>query len=194
MSNLITIAMTVGLSSWLFMGGEDGEGISLPEVPKVERVVRTVKEVNPAKSLTAMSNYELLEHFSRKYDLPAALAKSICRRESWGCHHWHNGGITTSRVGAIGLMQTMSATFAAYKPKGGDIKNREHNAEAGVKYLKKLYTQYKGNIALTSAAYNAGENAIKKYNGIPPYAETRAYTKYVAKYYAEFKQAEDRRD
>lgn len=190
MSNLITIAMTIGLSSWLFMGGEEGEGFTVPEVPSIEKAIHKITQKEEPKvgktPLEKLSNFALLAHFAQVYEIPAALPQAICKRESFGCNHWHNGRVTTSHANAQGLMQIIPSTFALYKRHEGEITNRIDNAEAGVRYLKKLHTQYAGNVTLISAAYNSGERAVAKYKGIPPYAETRAYTKYVAKYYAEF--------
>ena len=57
--------------------------------------------------------------------------------------------------------------------------NADENLEAGVKHLKYLYQKYKSNIPLTLAAYNAGEESVRKYNGIPPYPETKQYIRRV---------------
>jgi hypothetical protein len=57
--------------------------------------------------------------------------------------------------------------------------NANENLEAGVKHLKYLYKKYRNNIPLTLAAYNAGEESVKKYNGIPPYPETKQYIRRV---------------
>ncbi len=192
MSNLITIAMTIGLSSWLFMGGEEGEGIKMPEVPSLTKAVASVTGSKEPKAesntpLDKLSNFALLRHFAKVYDVPAALPQAICKRESFGCAHWHNGGVTTSHANAQGMMQIIPSTFALYKRHDGKITNRIDNAEAGVRYLKKLHIQYAGNITLISAAYNSGENAVAKYhNHVPPYSETREYVRKVTQYYTEF--------
>ena len=57
--------------------------------------------------------------------------------------------------------------------------NADDNLEAGVKHLKYLYQKYNRNIPLTLAAYNAGEEAVSKYNGVPPYPETKQYIRRV---------------
>jgi len=85
-----------------------------------------------------------------------------------------------SRKGAVGIMQLMYSTAKQY-----GIKNRfnvDQNLEGGVRHLKYLYSKYSRNLPLTLAAYNAGEEAVKKYKGIPPYRETRKYIKKVIKY------------
>jgi soluble lytic murein transglycosylase-like protein len=82
-----------------------------------------------------------------------------------------------SPKGAIGIMQLMGETAKQY---GVDNRfNAEKNLEAGIKHLKYLYDKYKGDLALTLAAYNAGEEAVAKYQGIPPYPETRRYIRRV---------------
>jgi len=78
-----------------------------------------------------------------------------------------------SKAGAQGLMQLMPATAAAYGVK--DVFDPEDNIRGGVKFLKVLLKLYDGSLKKTLAAYNAGQEAVKKYGGIPPYAETRTY-------------------
>jgi len=78
-----------------------------------------------------------------------------------------------SPKGAVGIMQLMKDTARQY----GVINryNAQENIEAGVRHLKYLYEKFQGNIPLTLAAYNAGEEAVSKYNGVPPYRETKNY-------------------
>lgn len=82
-----------------------------------------------------------------------------------------------SKQGARGLMQLMPKTAKELGVKNSF--DSHANILAGSAYLAKLLKSYQGDIALASAAYNAGPGTVKKYAGIPPYAETKAYIKRV---------------
>jgi soluble lytic murein transglycosylase-like protein len=85
-----------------------------------------------------------------------------------------------SRKGACGLMQLLPATarrFGLRKRK--DLFNPEKNVEAGVRYLKWLTRRFSGDVHKILAAYNAGEGAVERYGGIPPYRETQRYVRKV---------------
>jgi soluble lytic murein transglycosylase-like protein len=73
--------------------------------------------------------------------------------------------------GAMGLMQLMPSTAREYKVRNPF--DPKANIEAGIKHLKGLIDRFGVEMAL--AAYNAGEGAVKRFNGIPPYRETRNY-------------------
>jgi hypothetical protein len=78
-----------------------------------------------------------------------------------------------SNKGAMGLMQLMPATARQYKV--GNPYDPTANISAGVKHLKGLIDRMDGAVELALAAYNAGEGAVKKFKGVPPYRETRTY-------------------
>jgi soluble lytic murein transglycosylase-like protein len=81
-----------------------------------------------------------------------------------------------SRKGACGLMQLLPATarrFGVTKKK--DLFDPKKNLEAGVKYLKWLTARFGGDVRKTLAAYNAGEGAVDRFGGVPPYRETQNY-------------------
>ncbi len=84
-----------------------------------------------------------------------------------------------SSAGAVGLMQLLPSTARTMNI--GNLYAPKENIEAGVRYFKYLYTLFNGNYIKAIAAYNAGEKAVLKYNGIPPYPETQWYVTKVLK-------------
>ncbi len=93
-----------------------------------------------------------------------------------------------SHAGAQGLMQLMPATADRFGVK--DPFDPKDNIKGGTRYLKYLLSLFENNLTLTLAAYNAGENAVKRYNNtVPPYRETQHYVKKVLKYYKKYKAA-----
>jgi soluble lytic murein transglycosylase-like protein len=110
---------------------------------------------------------KLIRHFANRYDVDIALVKAIVHTESYF------NPDATSKVGASGLMQLMPATAERYGVT--DIYDPRQNLEAGVRYLRYLLVKYGNRMRYAVAAYNAGESAVQKYNGIPPYPETQRY-------------------
>src|ERR1700752_505613 len=86
-----------------------------------------------------------------------------------------------SHAGAQGIMQLMPATARRFGCK--DVNNTAENINAGTKYLSWLLKRFSGDVALTLAGYNAGEGSVDKYNGIPPFDETRNYVKSISERY-----------
>jgi soluble lytic murein transglycosylase-like protein len=85
-----------------------------------------------------------------------------------------------SHKGALGLMQVMPET--AKRHGIHDIYDPEDNIEAGVRHLKYLSEKFGNKNHLVLAAYNAGENAVRRHQGIPPYKETQLYVRKVMLY------------
>lgn len=122
-------------------------------------------------SLNTRSYAKEIRDISKKYHVDPALVRAVIHAES------AFNARAKSHKGAQGLMQLMPAT-------AGDlgVKNAfdaHQNIEGGVKYLAQLLKQFKGDVSLATAAYNAGPNAVKKYQGIPPYSETKVYVERV---------------
>jgi soluble lytic murein transglycosylase-like protein len=86
--------------------------------------------------------------------------------------------------GAQGLMQVRPAVGAAYGV--DDLNDPYANVEVGSRYLRGLMKDYKGDLELALAAYNAGPAAVARYGGVPPYRETRAYVRKVMARYEEY--------
>lgn len=80
-----------------------------------------------------------------------------------------------SHAGAQGLMQLMPATAERFGLRGGQVFEPARNIDAGTRYLAWLLNRFDGDLALTLAGYNAGEGTVDRYQGVPPYRETRGY-------------------
>jgi len=86
-----------------------------------------------------------------------------------------------SRKGAMGLMQLMPST--ARELKVSNPFDPDQNVDAGVRHLKQLLENYRGDVNLTLAAYNAGSGAVARSAGIPHYAETQNYVRRITNLY-----------
>ena len=115
---------------------------------------------------------------SEKYNVEYNLIKAVIKAES------NFNPQAVSRAGARGLMQLMPKTAYAYQVQ--DSFEPESNIEAGVRYLRYLLNLFQGNLHLALAGYNAGENAVIKNKGVPPYPETRTYVQRVLRFYQEY--------
>ena len=113
----------------------------------------------------------LISQVSHRHSMDVALVKAVIHTESYF------NVKATSRVGASGLMQLMPQTAKIYGVR--DIYDPVENLEAGVKHLRYLMNKYNNNLRHALAAYNAGEEAVFKYDGIPPYEETQNYVQKV---------------
>jgi len=102
-----------------------------------------------------------------------------------------NNPRAVSRKGAQGLMQLMPATAGALGVKNSF--DPADNVDGGVRYLRELLLQYKGDAAKALAAYNAGPQRVQQYKGVPPYRETHAYVARVINEYNRKKLAEAKR-
>ncbi len=117
----------------------------------------------------------LANEISDKYNVDSRLVHAVIKQES------AFNPDAKSSAGALGLMQLMPKTAQALGVK--DPLNPKENIEGGVKYLKQMLDKFNGNTILALAAYNAGPNAVSKYNGVPPYKETQNYVMSILKDY-----------
>jgi hypothetical protein len=107
----------------------------------------------------------LIESAATRHDVDARILKAVIQVESAFQPR------ARSSKGAMGLMQLMPGTARQYEAR--NPYDPETNIEAGTKYLKQLLEEFELPLAL--AAYNAGEGAVRRFGGIPPYAETQSY-------------------
>jgi hypothetical protein len=112
---------------------------------------------------------ELIGPLARHFGVDPSLVHAVVSAESG------YQPTARSRKGALGLMQLMPATALQYGV--SDPFEPKANLEAGIRHLRSLLDRY--DVSLALAAYNAGEGAVRRYGGIPPYNETRAYVRRV---------------
>lgn len=113
--------------------------------------------------------FELVTKLAPEYGVYPRLVIAIIRAES------NFNSAAVSNKNAQGLMQLIPETaerFNVRKPF-----DPEQNIRGGMAYLRWLLAYFKGNVSLVAAAYNAGEGAVNRYAGIPPYAETQGYVR-----------------
>jgi hypothetical protein len=179
---------------------QDGSGksIQLPEPesaddPGAARIRSGITASSGVSAATAASAYtggstaskgltpelrRTFEQLSAKYGVPVGLSLAVARAESGFRSD------ATSPAGAQGLMQLMPSTARGLGVT--DPYDPAQSAEGGIKYLKGLLGRFHGDAKLALAAYNAGPNAVARYGGVPPYAETQAYVGRVLGYAKEF--------
>jgi len=132
----------------------------------------TTRGAARAATTSPSGSYDrLIRRIARQYGIEPSLVKAIMHAESWFNPR------AVSRAGAQGLMQLMPATAKQYGVR--DAFNPEQNLQGALRYLKFLNDLFPNQPEWVIAAYNAGENAVFRYQGIPPYAETQKYVKKV---------------
>lgn len=148
--------------------------ISLDEIDRITPLKAT-KSITLNQAYTKEQIMSLIDKTAEKYGVDKNLVQAVVKQESG-----YNPN-AKSKAGALGLMQLMPETA-----KGLGVKNALNpmeNVDGGVRYLKSMLDKFNGNKILALAAYNAGPNAVKKYDGVPPYKETQNYVMKILKDY-----------
>lgn len=148
-----------------FMPLPDKRKVQLPNCLSRNVYVRT--NITPNKYYVDQSISALVEKLAPQYEIDPGLVLAVIAVES---------GFNTQAVSpknAQGLMQLIPATAERFQVR--DVFDPEENIRGGMAYLRWLLAFFKGDVALVAAAYNAGEGAVEKYRGIPPYPETVKY-------------------
>jgi soluble lytic murein transglycosylase-like protein len=118
---------------------------------------------------------ELIQKISEQHGVDPELVEAVAKTES------NFNPYAVSSRGALGLMQLVPDTARRFGV--SNVFDPEENIQGGVKFLKFLLGMFPENLPQVLAAYNAGENAIIKYKGIPPYSETQEYVKKITRIY-----------
>jgi soluble lytic murein transglycosylase-like protein len=138
--------------------------------PHTGKLVRTVVVHNPAALHAAV------DQVASANAVPPELVQSVIRAES----NYNPNAL--SPKGARGLMQLVPSTARRFGVV--DASNPLQNLQGGTKYLKYLLDLYHGDYTLALAAYNAGEQSVARYKGVPPYPETQKYVVQIEKRFA----------
>jgi soluble lytic murein transglycosylase-like protein len=161
--------------------GADGV-ISFSNTPKTgAKLYARTQPVTPRGELGDASPERLtrfdahIREASVLYQIPIELVRAVIKVES------NFDPRAVSRANARGLMQLIPGT--ADRMLVRDVFDPRENIFGGTRYLRVLANLFNGDLELTLASYNAGESAVMRYGGIPPYAETRDYVQRVLSYY-----------
>ena len=132
-----------------------------PEAPK------TLATANGSAGLRETIYSELITATAQTHGVDPILVQALIQVES------NYQPRARSSKGAMGLMQLMPSVAREYKVR--NAYDPQSNIDAGIRKLKSLLERWGGDVALALAAYNAGDGAVSKFNGVPPYRETQNY-------------------
>ena len=139
------------------------------------KLVRTSQPTSLEMATLPREVDSAIEQAAARHQVDPNLVRAIVKVESDFNPH------AVSRKGALGLMQLMPSTAKSLKV--SDPFDPQQNVDAGVRHLKALLENFSGDLPRTLAAYNAGERAVTRSGGIPPYRETRQYVSRITELY-----------
>ena len=155
---------------------EHGKLIYINANPPANRNRHSADSENTAVITTPPPKLEkVVRAAAAKNHLDPALVQAVIQAESnWDPH-------AVSRKGAFGLMQLIPATAERYGVE--DVFDPVQNIQGGTRYLRDLLDRFGGDLKKSLAAYNAGEQAVERFGGVPAYRETRDYVRKVTNTY-----------
>ena len=162
----------------------DSEGVvHFTNVPTSNNYKLYIRE--KSKKILRRSNNRsfdgIIKKAQQKYGVDFSLIKAVIKVESGF------NPKAVSKKGAKGLMQIMPSNFKSLAVKNPF--DPSQNIMGGTLYLQRLFIKYKNKLPLVLAAYNAGPQAVDKYNRIPPYKETQRYVRKVMRTYSQYKKS-----
>jgi soluble lytic murein transglycosylase-like protein len=196
---LAAVASLPGIASADIFAFTDEEGVvhysNKPTDPRARVVAKTAPHKrHPQASFVAVPPSDTsVERFTRYdewirqaailYQIPPELIRAVIKIES------NYDARAVSHTGAQGLMQLMPET--AMRMQVRDAFDPRENIFGGTRYLRVLANMFNGDLSLTIAGYNAGEAAVVRYAGIPPYEETQDYVVKVTGFYRAYRTTKD---
>ncbi len=185
------VTALVDLYEWILGGRADGRFHAFQE-PSLASAIENHRDgfelfrryhgADSRLAVVARLRYgELIARSARRHDLDPLLVAAVVEAESGFDAN------AVSAAGALGLMQITPETVLQYG--GGDPFDPAVNVEVGSRLLSGLLEEFEGDLALALAAYNAGPGAVQRFDGLPPYRETRAFIDRVLGLYVEHHRA-----
>lgn len=140
-------------------------------VAAAEAAAASAAAIEKLKATSPKPIVEMVLKMAPEYDVNPGLALAIIKAES------NFDAQALSPKNAMGLMQLIPETAERFRVKNAF--DPKQNIRGGLAYLRWLLAYFEGDVSLVAAAYNAGEGTVERYQGVPPYSETRAYVKRV---------------
>lgn len=163
------------LAAALLPASRQGFGLFAPAVPSEDELRRDFLGQFPyGRTILAVSE---------RHGVDGLLVAALVEAES------HFRSRRVSPRGAVGLMQILPSTAADFGDEEQDLFDPRVNLEIGTRYLGTLIDLYDGDLELALAAYNAGPGTVARYDGMPPYRETKGYVRKVMALYDRHRQS-----
>lgn len=161
----------IDLPASFIISFEEEENVPQPAPPVAPEAPKSPEAPQPSPKLTPR---EMVRAAATRSGLPPEFVESVAKTES----AFHPDAISSK--GALGVMQLMPETARTL---GADPRDTQQNIDAGARLLRELLIKYDGDVVKALSAYNAGEGAVDRYHGMPPYVETQQYVNKVVRDY-----------